>query len=69
MFSAFREIEYNSMEVSVYDTVFKKDNGNMVKFDIIVPASLKDLNKIYFSKRKRSRSARNCCHSKDDFGH
>lgn len=47
MFSAFREIKYNSMEVSVYDTVFKKDNGNMVKFDIIVPASLNDLNKIY----------------------
>jgi Domain of unknown function (DUF2024) len=35
------------MEVSVYDTVFKKEDGEMIKFDIIVPATLKDLNKIY----------------------
>ncbi len=35
------------MEISVYDTVFKKEDGTMIKFDILVPADFKDLNKIY----------------------
>ncbi len=35
------------MEISVYDTVFKKEDGTMIKFDILVPANFKDLNKIY----------------------
>ncbi len=35
------------MEISVYDTVFKKDDGTLLKFDILVPADLKDLEKIY----------------------
>ncbi len=35
------------MEISVYDTVFKKDDGTMIKFDILVPSGLMDLQKIY----------------------
>jgi len=35
------------MEVSVYDTIYKKSDGELLKFDIIVPSKFKDLNKIY----------------------
>lgn len=35
------------MEVSVYDTIYKRDNGELLKFDIIVPSSFKNLAKIY----------------------
>jgi len=35
------------MEISVYETVFKKDDGTLIKFDILVPSDLVDLQKIY----------------------
>jgi len=35
------------MEISVYDTVFKKEDGTLIKFDILVPSSFTDLEKIY----------------------
>ena len=35
------------MEISVYDTVFKKEDGTLLKFDILVPSSFTDLEKIY----------------------
>lgn len=35
------------MEISLYDTVFKKEDGNLLKFDIIVPSEFKDIDKIY----------------------
>lgn len=35
------------MEISVYDTIFKKDDGGLLKFDILVPSNFTDLNKIY----------------------
>ncbi len=35
------------MEISVYDTVFKKEDGTLLKFDILVPSDFTDLKKIY----------------------
>lgn len=35
------------MEISLYDTVFRKDDGKLIKFDIIVPSELKDVKIIY----------------------
>ncbi|HRP90922.1 MAG TPA: DUF2024 family protein [Edaphocola sp.] len=35
------------MEISVYDTVFKKEDGTLLKFDILVPSNLTDLKQIY----------------------
>lgn len=35
------------MEISVYDTVFKKKDGNLIRFDILVPSNQLDLEKIY----------------------
>lgn len=35
------------MEISVYDTVFKKEDGTLIKFDVLVPAACADLEKIY----------------------
>lgn len=35
------------MEISVYDTVFKKEDGTLLKFDILVPSHFNDLEKIY----------------------
>ncbi len=35
------------MEISLYDTVFKKEDWNLIKFDIIVPSEFKDIDKIY----------------------
>lgn len=35
------------MEISVYDTVFKKEDGVLIKFDILVPSDFTDLDKIY----------------------
>lgn len=36
-----------TMEISVYDTVFKKEDGSMLKFDILVPSNVTNLQKIY----------------------
>ncbi|MBL7910553.1 MAG: DUF2024 family protein [Bacteroidia bacterium] len=35
------------MEISLYDTVFRKEDGKLIKFDIIVPSELRDLKQIY----------------------
>jgi len=35
------------MEISVYDTIFKKSDGTLLKFDILVPSNFNDLTKIY----------------------
>ena len=35
------------MEISVYDTIFKKEDGTLLKFDILVPSNCTDLEKIY----------------------
>lgn len=35
------------MEISLYDTIFRKEDGKLIKFDIIVPSELKDLRQIY----------------------
>ena len=35
------------MEISVYDTVFKKEDGTLLKFDILVPSNFTDLEQIY----------------------
>ena len=35
------------MNVSVYDTIYKKSNGQMIKFDVIVPSNQTDLEQIY----------------------
>ena len=35
------------MEISLYNTIFKKEDGNLLKFDIIVPSEFKDIDRIY----------------------
>lgn len=35
------------MKISVYDTIFKKEDGKLLKFDIIVPSEFKDIEGIW----------------------